>query len=223
MYQEWHHLLFLHWPVDARALRPLVPPPLEIDSFDGQTYIGLVLFTMTGVRHRFTPPLPGISAFHEFNVRTYVRHGDQKGVWFFSLDAASRAAVCAARRHYSLPYHYARMAVDRTDGAATYRSARVDALATVDSAAKFGGPVWHAEPESLDHFLIERYRLFSGDQGDLLTLQVRHAPYPLRTVTDVDVDECLCSCLGVHVEGQPIAHFSDGVSSQILGLERCSA
>ena len=31
----WHDLLFLHYPVAASALCPLVPPSLELDTFDG--------------------------------------------------------------------------------------------------------------------------------------------------------------------------------------------
>src|SRR5215213_9215217 len=88
MYQVWSHLLFLHWAVPVAALRPLVPPGLEIDTFDGRAYVGLIPFTMTGVRPAGIPAIPGFSDAHEVNVRTYVhRDGRDPGVWFFSLDA----------------------------------------------------------------------------------------------------------------------------------------
>src|SRR5262249_39725517 len=50
MRQKWRDLLFVHWPIPPEALRPLVPPQLELDLFDGNAYVGLVPFTMTGVR-----------------------------------------------------------------------------------------------------------------------------------------------------------------------------
>src|SRR5687768_16478623 len=97
MYQRWHHLLFLHWELKPQELRAMVPPQLDIDVFDGDAYFGLVLFTMTGIRPRFAPPVTGLSVFHEFNARTYVTHGEKKGVWFLSLDAANSLASRLAR------------------------------------------------------------------------------------------------------------------------------
>src|SRR5262245_10075958 len=109
MAMRWHDLLFAHWPVDPAVLRPLIPASLQIDTYDGQAWIGVVPFRMTGVRPRFVPPLPGLSAFAEINVRTYVTIEQKPGVWFFSLDAANRLAVWAARLSYHLPYCFARI------------------------------------------------------------------------------------------------------------------
>ncbi len=104
MYQNWHHLLFLHWEIPPQELQALIPAGLTVDTFEGKAYAGLIPFTMTGVRPVLTPPLPGISSFHEVNVRTYVhREGCDPGVWFFSLDASSTLAVAAARAAYKLP------------------------------------------------------------------------------------------------------------------------
>src|SRR5690349_20824053 len=83
MHQRWHHLLFLHWTVPAAALRTLLPPGLTLDTFEGRPYVGLVPFTMTGVRPARLPSFPPLSNFHETNVRTYVhREGRDPGVWF---------------------------------------------------------------------------------------------------------------------------------------------
>src|SRR5918992_4461493 len=104
---SWRDLLFMHWPVRADFLRPLVPPALKLDTFDGSAWVGVVPFRMTGVRPRFVPPVPGMSAFPELNVRTYVTPAATKekpGVWFFSLDATNPLAVRAARWTYHLPY-----------------------------------------------------------------------------------------------------------------------
>src|SRR5579871_2268047 len=103
MAMRWHDLAFLHWPVPAQTIRPLIPPALDVDSYDGKAWIGVVPFRMTGVRPRFVPSLPGLSAFPEINVRTYVTTGGKPGVWFFSLDAAHRLAVWTARRTFHLP------------------------------------------------------------------------------------------------------------------------
>ena len=90
MHQTWGKLLFMHWPIDEKALRPLIPAEISIDTFDGSAWIGVVPFTMWGIRASFLPAIPGTSAFHELNVRAYVHSQGVPGVWFFSLDAASR-------------------------------------------------------------------------------------------------------------------------------------
>ena len=93
-----------------RALmRPYIPAALQIDTFDGQAWIAVVPFRMSGVRLRATPALPWLSAFPELNVRTYVVADRKPGVWFFSLDARNPAAVAIARAWFHLPYFRARM------------------------------------------------------------------------------------------------------------------
>src|SRR5579883_3335517 len=114
MRQNWRQLLFLHWAVPAEHVRPLVPPQLDLDLFEDTAWVSLVAFTITGLRPVGLPPLPGLSSFHETNVRTYVhRGGRDPGVWFFSLDAANRLAVLGARLAFHLPYYHARMLLER--------------------------------------------------------------------------------------------------------------
>ena len=113
MAQTWSELGFLHWRVPEAALRALVPPALEIDTFGGAAWVGLVPFTIGRSRFPPLPPLPALGAFHEVNVRTYVHHeGREPGVWFFSLDATSRTAVRGARLVYKLPYVHAAIELD---------------------------------------------------------------------------------------------------------------
>src|SRR5205085_1965911 len=103
---------------DPAAIQRLLPAGLTVDTFpdaqgEEKAWIGLVPFRMEGVRPRFLPPLPGLSAFPETNVRTYVHNeGKAAGVWFFSLDADQSIACWAARRFFGLPYFKAAMTVD---------------------------------------------------------------------------------------------------------------
>ena len=128
MAQSWHDLLFAHWPIDPalmRALmRPYIPAALQIDTFDGQAWIAVVPFRMSGVRLRATPALPWLSAFPELNVRTYVVADRKPGVWFFSLDARNPVAVAIARAWFHLPYFRARMKCEALDGRIHYSSER---------------------------------------------------------------------------------------------------
>ncbi len=94
--QSWCDLLFAHWPIEASQIRRLVPEPLQIDEFDGTSWIGIVPFRMEGVMRRPFPDMPWISAFPELNLRLYVHHQGKPGVWFLSLDATNPLAVWAA-------------------------------------------------------------------------------------------------------------------------------
>src|SRR5687767_13125564 len=176
--QSWHDLLFAHWPVPVAEVRRLVPAGLNVDQHQGTTWVGVVPFRMTGVAPRGLPDLPGLSAFAELNLRLYVERDGKPGVWFLSLDAASAAAVWAARRFFHLPYHHARMSVTG-DERITYHSQR--RLSGVRFDAGYGptGPAQPARPGTLGHFLTERYCLYAqAPGGGLRRLEIHHQPWP---------------------------------------------
>lgn len=60
MKQVWHDLLFAHWPVPVEQVRPFIPSSLQVDSYEGQAWIGVVPFRMSGIRPRWLPALPWI-------------------------------------------------------------------------------------------------------------------------------------------------------------------
>jgi len=174
LHQNWRHLLFLHWEVPAAELQRLLPHRLTVDLHDGKAYVGLVPFTLDGVRPVMTPPLPWLSQFHEVNVRTYVHlDGRDPGVWFFSLDASSSIAVAAARAAYKLPYFGAD--IDFSVGDDPYpeidfHSRRTDTRGALPANAHVRyrpveGPVTAAAPGTFEHFLVERYILLPRTEG----------------------------------------------------------
>jgi uncharacterized protein YqjF (DUF2071 family) len=180
MAQTWLDLLFAHWRVPAEALRPLVPEPLPIDTFDGSAWLGVTPFEVTGLRLRGTPPAPRLSRFPELNVRTYTMIDGRPGIWFFSLDAASAAAVAGARSTYRLPYRRARMTIDRAGDAIRYRSVRTSSPAVLDIEYAPTGGARPAPAGTLEHWLTERYCLFAFDRGRVLRADIHHPPWPLQ-------------------------------------------
>jgi uncharacterized protein YqjF (DUF2071 family) len=179
--QTWEDLLFLHWRVPSETLRPLVSPLIEVEQHDGSAWIGITPFRLAALRLRGLLPLPGISSFLELNVRTYVTDGEKPGIWFFSLDAASRFAVEAARAGYKLPYFAARMRSARVGEWITYESVRAGAVG-VAFAARYRpvGPEFEAEAGSLEEFLADRYCLYTDDAGRLKRAEIHHRPWTLR-------------------------------------------
>jgi Uncharacterized conserved protein len=212
MAQNWHDLLFAHWPVSTEKMRELVPRGLELDTFDGRAWIGIVPFRMSGVRLRGTPALPGLSAFPELNVRTYVNAKGKPGVWFFSLDAANRVAVEVARAWFRLPYFLARMRLEARGDAIHYSSRRVDRFGrseTLKMKFEAGGQGFEARPGSLEYFLTERYCLYAQRKvGGILRGEIHHAPWVLQNARAEFVENTMTTALGVELCGEPLLHFA---------------
>ncbi|MFN7922595.1 MAG: DUF2071 domain-containing protein [Bryobacteraceae bacterium] len=226
MLQAWHDLLFLHWPVDASKLRNLIPSSLELDTFGGQAYLAVVPFRMSEIHPVGLPTVPGLSAFPELNVRTYVVRDGRPGVWFFSLDAANLIAVHVARRWFSLPYFHARMSCRADGGGIQYRSSRIHADApAADFLAMYAptGEAFEAEPGTLEYFLTARYCLYSESAGQLHRAEIDHAPWRLHTAeADIELDT-MADWLGFPSRGPaPLRHFSRTIDVEVWPLEPVS-
>jgi uncharacterized protein YqjF (DUF2071 family) len=207
MGQTWDDLLFAHWRVPVEMLRPHVPAELEVETHDGSGWLGITPFRVTGLRVRGMLALPFVSSFLELNCRTYVRHGDRPGIWFFSLDASSQIAVAAARRTYRLPYFHARMSVERRGGLLHFECARTGESGRAFSAAYCGtGAPAAAAPASLEYFLTERYCLYGHDADGLHRADIHHRPWPLQPA-EATID--LATIAPTELPAQePLLHFS---------------
>ena len=207
---SWWDLAFLHWSLAPDVLRARIPPGLELDTFEGEAFLGVVPFHMTGVRPRFAPPLPGVSSFVELNVRTYVVAGGKPGVWFFSLDATSRLAVRGARWSFHLPYFDARMWSTREEGFVRYRSERVHRGAPeARFAARYRG-IGSARGTDLERWLTERYCLYSSKEGRLFRGDIHHRPWPLESA-EVEIETLdMTRLLGIELPPTPqLVHFAE--------------
>jgi uncharacterized protein len=225
MYQNWRDLLFLHFSTEPAAIRSLIPAPLEIDTFPDESgeeraWIGLVPFRMCGVRPRFMPTFPGLSAFPETNVRTYVHLNGRPAVWFYSLDAASGLACQAGRRLFKLPYKEAAMTVDRDGDSIKYHSVRRSDGAGLDIEARLEGAPAATLPGTLEFFLVERYVLYCTNGSAWFAGDVHHSPYTVRRARTVSCAESLVPASGI--ARSPFCHvlFSEGVDVKIGSLKR---
>jgi uncharacterized protein len=212
MAQSWVDLLFCHWPVDEAQLRPHVPASLPLDRFDGRAWLSVTPFEVQGTRPRGALPPPVLSRFPELNVRTYVVRDGRPGIWFLSLDAASALAVSAARALYRLPYFRARMGIVREGEWIDYRSERTDPRgAPARFAARYrpAGGVRHPAPGSLEAWLVERYRLYTVDDGgELFFADIHHAPW---TIQDAEADLRANTMTGPHgiaLDGAPLVQLA---------------
>ncbi len=216
MTQTWHNLLFAHWPLPPDLLRPHIPPELEIDTFDGNAWLGIIPFRLTGVRLRAWPEVPLVGSFSEINVRTYVTHGGKSGVFFLSLDADNRIGVALARPWFRLAYHYSRIRFeqarcDRVD----FRSRRVKGRDATSAhfAATYGPcyePSFTAQPGTLEQWLTERYCYYSVSRShQIYRCEIHHAPWQLQRAQARIEENTMALSHGIQLPTtQPLLHYS---------------
>jgi uncharacterized protein YqjF (DUF2071 family) len=223
MHQDWGKLLFIHWRMDEDLLRPLVPEPLEIDTFDGSGWIAIAPFTMWGIRAfpPFLPPIPGLSSCHELNVRTYVYIDDIPGVWFFSLDCNSAAAVLGARSLFFLNYYNAEIDLQQNGNLIDYSLVRTDKPdAAFEARWKLGEMLKYSQPGSLEFFLTERYLLFSERDDEIYCARIHHQPWPLQEATLTSFNSSMIEAAGLPTpKGEPLVHYAEEVNVEVWPLE----
>lgn len=169
-------------------------------------WLGLVPFRMTANRHQRVPAVPGFRAFPELNIRTYVKGPGRPGVWFFSLDAAHVIAAATARCTYHLPYFWARIRCSRDGAGVVYDCRRIAARGEVRLRCRYRpiGPPATAKPATLDHFLTERYSLYSvGRGGRLFRAEIEHDPWPLQPAEWQVEENTMTAPLGIDLPDTP--------------------
>lgn len=218
MKQAWRNLLFLHWRYDPVEVQRLLPEGLTVDTFDGAAWVGIVPFFMCDVRPTYAPSVPWLSNFLELNVRTYVYDSEgNPGVWFFSLDASNPVAVWIARNFFKLPYYQANMRARATPASVDYWSQRKNSEQVDHFAWQPYGDTQSAKPETLEYFLVERYRLYSYDirKRTLYHGQVHHSPYALREAKVVAWDTNLLAPAGLSRRDTPFDHAACAADVQV--------
>lgn len=193
-------VLLAHWRVGLDALARLLPPELPVDTFDGEAWLGMIACRVEALRVRGLPPLPGLSSGPQLEVCTYVSLDERPGLWIFSLDRAKPLLVEVAKRTLRLPAYRARVSAEpgRFD-------AERDGLAFRAKYVARGEP-FTAAPGTLDHFLTERYALYTADGGRLYRADLNHAPWALQAAT-CDVE--LATVAPLLLDGEPHALFAE--------------
>jgi uncharacterized protein YqjF (DUF2071 family) len=224
MTQTWNELLFAHWSVSPELLRPFLPEKLELDTYNNQAWVGVVPFTMDNIRLRGLPKIPFTSAFHELNVRTYVKIGNKSGVYFFSLDAAHRLAVEVARTFFHLPYRYALIDMEASTGENIhYHNKRQDRRANPAQFLAGYRPVsspHYAEKGTLEHWLTERYCMYTSNRsGQILRGDIHHEPWILQDAeAEITINTMITAAGLTQPVEKPLLHYSKRIEVLIWGL-----
>ncbi len=205
--QRWAHLTFLHWRFPADALRPWVPPGLELQRLDGSAWVGMTPFVLADLRAPGLPPVPGWSTFAETNLRTYVTDGKRDGVLFLRVHCARRLVADGFRAGLGLPYVHVPGRVRRESGTTTFEAPGTRVVTVVGDAV---------EPDPLVGSLTGRWSAFSHHLGVLWRIPVDHQPWPLHQARTTRLTTDLFHRAGLpDPVGPPLVHWSPGVDVRI--------
>ena len=216
MKQQWRDLAYIHWRYDPAVVRELLPEGIEVDTFDGSAWVGLIPFSMRNISFPFIPPVPYFGSFPEVNVRTYVKRNGVPGVWFFSLDVNRLIPAFVARTTYFIPYCWG-SASHTKDGQRlrTTVKRRWPSRSSTQIKLTIGEEI--KEPSDLAHFLSARWGLYSkGFGGRLRYAPVDHEQWQLYEANIVDLSDHLVMAAGLPAPtGEAHVMFSPGVSVRI--------
>ena len=183
---NWENLIFIHYETDPQELQRCVP--YDLDCYHGRAFVSLVAFTMHGMRPRFGGRigellLRPIATYDFLNVRTYVRHKGEPGIYFMREWLSSRIAACLGPWSFGLPYRFGRIDYQPSTGCGSAgdheRRGKVEADArSFHFCATFeANDLGICTSESLDEFLLERYTAFTQFRKCRRFFRIWHEPW----------------------------------------------
>jgi uncharacterized protein YqjF (DUF2071 family) len=227
--QRWNDLLLAHWPIPPSAMAALLPEWLDVDTFQGSAWLGVVPFWLDRLKIRGAPPIPGARSFPDLNLRTYVRdpYTGTPGVYCFSLDASNLLAVVVARNFYHLPYYWSEMRIEQRAERefAFYSRRRFSSRPVIFKARYRGLGPTHRLAEmrggTLESFLTERSCLFSSNRaGQPIRANLHYVPWPLEEAEAEIERNDLAAAIGVQLpDVEPVLHYSRRLAVYIWPAE----
>ncbi|WP_276373974.1 DUF2071 domain-containing protein [Chryseolinea sp. H1M3-3] len=211
-YQEWNNALFFHWKVAYDTLRKLVPQKLNLDTYEGVTYVSLVAFTMQKIRPRNLQPIKFISDFDEINIRTYIDNDNRKGVYFLNIEAGKHLSTLIAKTLSGLPYEKSN--IQRTSE--NYKSTNIQKSFNLDT--EFEVKKRPTEKSTLDNWLTERYCLYFERAKTIYRYDIHHKEWEIKHV-DIKRLNVNYKIGDLDFINKPdLIHYSDGV--KVLAWQR---
>jgi hypothetical protein len=224
---DWLRPVFIHFRLHARMLQPLIP--FELDLWDGDALVSLVAFTQARLRlaglGRVAEWVNAPLARHEFlNLRTYVRHRGEQGIFFLAEWIPNRLAVLLGPRTYGLPYRLGALDFQFDDpvGCVAGMVKAVDASLAYRGSFRAENLFQPAISGTMAYFLVERYRAFTARGATGRSFRVGHDPWPLADVAIELPDRSLFDSFAPPLRHAELigAHYSPGVKDVLIGWPR---
>jgi uncharacterized protein YqjF (DUF2071 family) len=104
---KWQNLIMVNYEIAPLILKPYLPKGVELDYFEGKTYVSLVgfLFKDSSI---FEIPIPFMGTFEEVNLRFYVTrkvgNENRRGVVFINETVPNKLVAWVANKLYKEHY-----------------------------------------------------------------------------------------------------------------------
>lgn len=221
----WQRPLFVHFEVDADRLQRDVPFPLDLRG--SKAYVSLVAFTMRDMRFRFGGPtlswfLKPIASHSFLNVRTYVKHNGESGIYFVREWLSNWLSVQLGPLLYGLPYHYAKIQYQHS-----HENGQLTGLVESHQTGEYfkyeancrNDAFTPAPQNSLAEFLIERYTAYTARGSTRRFFRIWHPPWPQTTADIRILDDSLLRRAWPWFAGARLvgANYSPGFSEVWMG------
>ena len=219
-YQGWRDLLFASWSMPIDTVRAVVPPALELDTYNGSAWVSLVPMRVEDCHFRDVPPVPGLEHFCEVNLRTYVKMGNSSGVYFITIDCSDSIADWLGDKLFGAPFIRANIAMVDQDGEFYFASRRTQSDMPAASFVCGFQPTGDPFPTSADpvaQFLLERYFLALSDkEGTVHCVNIQHPAWSIQRAEATVRVNTICSAGGLDLSSPPDhAVYSAGTDTLI--------
>lgn len=211
-YQEWNNAIFLHWKIDKQELIKYIPEGLELDSINNNYWISVVAFCMNNIHLRFTPQFRPISNFNEINIRTYVKNGNKKGVYFLSLECDNRFSTFISKKISGFPYRFTHL--KRDEG--VFKTNKFNPDNEFQLKFEIGNEI--QKKSEIDYWLTERYTAFNKIGNQIKYYEIHHIEWPLQSITLNEYDMNYKSYPSILNQSPDLCHYSKGV--QVLAWSK---
>ncbi|MEY2488799.1 MAG: uncharacterized protein QOC70_741 [Verrucomicrobiota bacterium] len=194
----WDRAVFIHYEADPALLQRQIP--FQLDLRDGRAFVSIVAFTLSRMRPhiggRLGEWLFKPIATHEFlNVRTYVQHASEPGIFFLAEWLSNPLSVRLGPRIFGLPYRFGHLRYAHAQdggeihGAVTANEGRLGYRAAVPPTT-----FDPSETGSQTEFLLERYTAFTCQRRRRRLFRVWHEPWPQTPIEiEITADDLLAS------------------------------
>ncbi len=225
---RWQSLLMINYAVQPAVLERYLPRGVEIDFFEGRTFVSLVGFLFLDTR-LLGVPVPLHRDFEEVNLRFYVRRrvGDEvrRGVVFVKEIVPKAAIAWTARTAYNERYVAMPMRHEVSMERVAYEWRREGAWESI-SGRPVGAPET-AAAGSEEEFITEHYWGYAAQRdGSTVEYRVEHPRWRVQPVEEVRVDLGPAALYGaafqqVLLQAPTSVFLADGSEVSVLRPTRC--
>lgn len=222
--QEWHDVLFMHWPVPYEILRPYIPQPFSLETYDEQAWITIILFQAKNSRFRAMPNIMSYPPFLQMNTRTYIQFDGKPGIYFLSVDVNHLLVQVASKRLLQLPYELANMDIKRDRDHISFKSNRINSgylLSHITANYRPLSQQVHHPQGTLSHWLTERYCFWLIKGTKIIKGPLSHEPWELDKVTVTLGKKDIIPFITMNdIQEKPIAHYAKFIHAHLHPFEQ---